>query len=74
MGEELDMVVDRLAIDASFREAFRADPGTALALIGIEVSGEAVDELGDLSDTSDTELEERVSKWWTGWFIWTGGW
>ena len=76
MDESADLLIDRLAIDTSFREEFREDPGMALASIGIEVPDEAVDELGDLSDASDMELEERVSKWWesSGFFVWTGGW
>ena len=71
MGEDLDMVVDRLATDTDFREGFRDDPSMALASLGIEVPEEAVDELGDVSSATDVELEERVSKWW---LVWHGGW
>ncbi len=71
MAEDLEMVVDRLAADTSFREAFREDPGAALSSAGVELPEEALVELGDVSDTSDQELEERVSKWW---LVWHGGW
>ncbi len=74
MSENLETVVDRLADDASFREVFRRDPAVAMASLGIELSEEALAELGDVSDTSDHELEERVTKWWGGYLIWTGGW
>ncbi len=74
MAENLEMVVDRLADDATFREAFRQDPGAAMASVGVEVPEEALVELGDVSEVSDQELEERVSKLWGGYLIWTGGW
>ncbi len=76
MAEDLEMVVDRLSMDSSFREEFRQDPGAALASLGVELPEEALVELGDVSDTSDQELEERVSKWWGSslWLVWRGGW
>ncbi len=74
MAETLETVVDRLANDASFREVFRRDPGVAMASLGVELPEEALAELGDVSEASDQELEERVTKWWGGYLIWTGGW
>ena len=71
MVENLEVFVDRLAADSTFRNAFREDPGEALSTVGIDIPEEALTDLGDLSITSDQELEERVSKWW---LVWHGGW